>query len=118
MPRLSPTYLTSLRKRNGLTQAELAFLLGLSPSGLSRFENRLRCPTSDLILGVEVVFGTCVREVLPAVYGETEDAVIANAKDLFARIEAKHRPEDAKKLEFLREMIERSVAHDPTLWKR
>lgn len=115
MPGFLPIYLATLRKQRDLTQAELAHLLSITDSGLSRFETRSRRPTIDLVLGSEVIFGNPAREIFPFLYGGVEDRVMAQAKTLFARLECRTDLSAREKLNFLREMIARAEAHDPTL---
>lgn len=115
MPRVIPIYLATLRKQFGLTQEELSLLLTISTSALSRFESRERRPTVDLVIGSEVVFGNRTKEVFPGLYGEVEDRVMARAKVLYARLEARTDLSSQEKLKLLRSMISRAEATDPGL---
>jgi transcriptional regulator with XRE-family HTH domain len=72
-----PSYLHTLRKRWGLSQPELAALLDVTASALSRFEKRSRRPTAELIVAIEVIFGHSAKDVFPAFYQCVEHEVIS-----------------------------------------
>ena len=58
-------YLRKYRRRAGLTQDELAFLLGCkSGAKVSRYERFARTPNLQTALAYEVVFGAPARELL------------------------------------------------------
>src|SRR5207247_2891499 len=57
-------YLRTCRKRSGLAQHEVAFLLGCQNGGfVSRYEKRKRLPTLTTALACEAVFGVPVAEL-------------------------------------------------------
>ena len=59
-------YLRAHRKRAGLTQREVAFLLGLKASGpISELEKRHRLPLLRTALALEVIFGVSAGELFP-----------------------------------------------------
>jgi transcriptional regulator with XRE-family HTH domain len=113
MPRPLSIYLATLRKRCGLTQDELALLFSLSPTALSRFESRARRPSVDLLLGTEVVFGVPPRTAFPGLYREIEEQVMARARVLYERVEARSDLGAEDKLTLLLEMIARIEPFDP-----
>lgn len=45
-----------LRKRNGLSQAQLAKLLNISPSAAGMYEQGRRMPAIDILVGMSKVF--------------------------------------------------------------
>ena len=94
--------------RWGLTQPELASLLGITESALSRFETQDRGPTKNLILGIEVIFGQPTREAFPALYAQTERNIIRRAAAFSASLEGNRDDVSKKKLRLLAEMIARS----------
>lgn len=108
MPHHLPTYLHTLRKQWGLSQAELATLFDLTPSALSRFENRSRQPSGELIVATEVIFGHSAKDVFPAFYHEIEREVLERARVAYQRLESTHDPVAHQKLRFLTEIIERA----------
>jgi transcriptional regulator with XRE-family HTH domain len=59
-------YLRAQRKRSGLTQREIAFLLGRKHDAIvSRFERRTRVPTLDAAFSLSVIFGVPLDELFP-----------------------------------------------------
>ena len=92
----------------GLTQPELASLLGVSESALSKFETQALAPTKNLILGVEVIFGKSARDAFPALYAQTERNVMRRAAVFSERLENDHGDTADKKRKLLAEMIERT----------
>src|SRR5437879_11179753 len=59
-----PTYLRTYRKRAGLAQHEVAFLLGCRNGALvSRYEKRKRLPPLTTALACEAVFGVPAGEL-------------------------------------------------------
>jgi len=113
MSRPLSTYLLSLRKRSGLSQSDLAMLLGIDGSALCKFESLSRRPTIELAVGVEVIFGHPTKEVFPAFYGEIEKAVVDRACRLRGRYTARPKPATSTKLRTLDEIIARTS--QPTL---
>lgn len=94
--------------RWGLTQPELASLLGISESALSKFETQALAPTKNLFLGVEVIFGKSAREAFPALYAQTERNIMRRAAAFSERLEANRDDAADKKRMLLAEMIERT----------
>src|SRR5713101_7646270 len=70
-------YLRAHRKRAGLTQREVAFLLGLKARGpISELEKRHRLPLLRTALALEIIFGVSAGElfggVLQSVHTDVE----------------------------------------------
>jgi transcriptional regulator with XRE-family HTH domain len=71
-------YLRSYRLRWGLSQGELANLLGCKTAGvISRIEKKLRSPTLRIVIGCFVLFGTPAADVFP----DISDAVETNVME-------------------------------------
>lgn len=69
-------YIRMFRKQAGLSQDELAFLLGWkSGSGISRFERGRREPTLEVLLAMEAVFGVPIRELYAGRFQKVERSV-------------------------------------------
>ena len=63
-----PNYLKAHRKHSGLSQDEVAFLLGCeSGAKVSRYEKRRRLPPLETALACEAVFGVPVSELFAGV---------------------------------------------------
>src|SRR5579862_5435310 len=66
-------YLRAHRKRSGLSQAELAFLLAIrSPSEISRYEHGQQTPKLRKLLAYQFLFQTPIREMYDGVSVEVE----------------------------------------------
>ena len=109
-----PNYLRTHRKRWSLTQDELAHLLGLTAQvAISQYELNLRRPGADILIGSEVIFGTSIRELFPQVYDQVADAVLARAKALYGRLEARNDLSASMKLRLLSDMLQRADGDIP-----
>ena len=81
-PRL-PNYLKSYRKRAGLSQDEVAFLLGCaSGAKVSRYERFSRQPNRATAAACEVVFRAPMRESLAGAYAKVEGTIKQRAQFL------------------------------------
>ena len=62
-------YLRTYRKRSGLSQDEVAYLLGCqNGTKVSRYERFARKPSLETLFAYEVVFGAPARELFAGVY--------------------------------------------------
>lgn len=82
MSRYLPSYLKPLRVQRGLSQPELAKLLGISASLLSLVETLKRRPTARVILPAEIVFGLPARQIFPGAYRDIAKDVVLRARSL------------------------------------
>jgi len=79
-------YLRSNRKRLGLSQAEVAFLLGAqSGAKVCRYERFVREPTLATALAYEAIFQKPVRELFGGLYQDIQEQVGQRAKALTYR---------------------------------
>lgn len=108
MSHLLPSYLHTLRKQSGLSQPDLATLLGITGSALSRFENLSRRPSAELIIGAQVIFGHSPKDVFPAFYRDIERTIVARARAQHGRVESETAPATREKLQLLTDIIERA----------
>ena len=70
-------YLKTYRKRAGLTQDEVAYLLGYkSGAKISRLERMKRKPTLVDLLGYEVLFRAPVRDLVAGLFEEVERSTV------------------------------------------
>lgn len=76
------TYVRRNRLRWALSQGELADLVGVSQSIISRCETPDYVPDASVALGLQVVFGQSPRALFPGLYTSIENAVMANAAEL------------------------------------
>ena len=57
-------YIAELRKKNGMTQAELAEKLGITDKAVSKWERDLSCPDIALLPRIAEIFGLSVDELM------------------------------------------------------
>lgn len=85
-------YLISHRKRCGLTQAEVAFLVGCkSSSRISHYEHNTRQPSLATALAFEVVCRVPTRQLFAGLYSRIEKEVADRSRHLAQRWYSKHR---------------------------
>jgi transcriptional regulator with XRE-family HTH domain len=78
-------YLRTYRKRSGLSQDEMAFLLGCqNGTKVSRYERFARKPNLETLFAYEVVFGASARELFAGVYQKVEKRIL-NRTQLLTR---------------------------------
>ena len=110
MSHLLPSYLRTLRKQWGLSQPELAELLGISSSALCKVETLARKPSAKLLLSAEIIFGLPTQDIFPAAHGAIAQDILKRAQALSNRLETKTDAANLQKLRLLTEIIERSNA--------
>jgi transcriptional regulator with XRE-family HTH domain len=90
-------YIRSYRKRSGLTQDELSFLLG-SKSGtrVSRYELGRREPSLELLLALEAIFGVSVGALYRRRLSKVEESVRERAGKLLMALEGAPRRSHAR----------------------
>ena len=105
MPRRKlPNYLRTHRKRYGLSQAEVTYLLGeKSQAVVSRHEQFQRAPSLKDALAYQALFGTPVAELFAGMYQQAERETSRRAR-IFANKLKKGKPERlrARKADLLR----------------
>jgi len=82
-----PNYLRAQRKQRGLSQAEVAFLLGCrSGAKVSRYERFLREPGLRTALALEVLFKVPVHDLFAGLSEEVERDTLRRVRTLTRRI--------------------------------
>jgi transcriptional regulator with XRE-family HTH domain len=82
------TYLRTFRRRAGLSQADVAMLLGESSRHrVSDYERALAEPSLEAAIACEIVFGEPIAELFAGVYDEVELSVILRTHRLIALVE-------------------------------
>jgi transcriptional regulator with XRE-family HTH domain len=86
-PKLS-NYLRANRKRLGLTQGEIAYLLGKEGGArVCRLERFVRDPSLEVALAFEAIFQKPLSELFAGLYHEIEQNVAARAEILAKRLD-------------------------------
>jgi transcriptional regulator with XRE-family HTH domain len=100
------------RKRNGLSQGELAKLLGISQSVLCRIEDgQVANIQFDVVLALTVVFGVPLNRMFPQRYTKVEEDVMARAADLYQAHESKTDRKSLQKRNLCDQMMRRATAN-------
>src|SRR5262245_19795595 len=102
-PKLT-NYLRMYRRRIGLSQSEVAFLLGCQDGAkVSRYERLSRQPNLDTVLAYKVVFRVPLNELCAGKFQKVEETIHERAHLLAERLSAE-KPDRTteQKLEFLR----------------
>ncbi len=74
-------YLRTHRKRTGLTQDELALLLGCkSGTKVSRYERLTREPNLETAFACQAIFGVPAHELFPGLYQNVEQIIKKRAE--------------------------------------
>jgi DNA-binding XRE family transcriptional regulator len=82
-------YLRTYRKHSGLSQDEIAYILGARDgTQISRHEHFCRIPNLETALAYEAIYGIPVRELFAGVYERVERAAARRAWHLSKRIGA------------------------------
>ena len=114
MSRKLPNYLRTYRKRFGLSQKEMALLLGLeSAATVSRYEQSQRLSVLETILAYEVIFGVPVRELFGGLSEKVNEDVIRRAKSLTRTLQKNAADgATARKFELLRMIVEPQIVSE------
>jgi transcriptional regulator with XRE-family HTH domain len=109
-------YLRSYRRRWGLTQEELATLLGCKTGAvISRLERHGRHPTLKVAYAFEVIFGTTPIELFPGLHVKVRKNVIARMRDLYDELQGDPSKTTRLKLDFFEEVFARAKSRRRTV---
>src|SRR5882724_4142358 len=109
-------YLRSHRRKSGLTQHEVAVLLGTIAGGrVSRYENRHRLPPLRAALGYGALFGVPVDDLFPGVRESVRGQVVPRVERMIAELRQKqctgrHKRYAMRKLAWLMEKQGRHIS--------
>ena len=121
MPRRHPHFLQSFRKKNALSQEEMAFLLGCrTGTQVSQYERLRRQPSVETMLTCQAIFGVPVDKLFPVLYEEVELETKKRARLLSEKIRHGGMSGRAEqKLKLLNEIISRKAEEPTTLpWEK
>lgn len=105
-------YLRTFRRRWGLTQDEVAFLLGWkSATPVSNYEKRKSMPRLYAAFAFQVIFADLPHRIFPKLFAKVEDEVATRAYQLLQRLKKDKRPEAVRKCELLAALIQKVTWH-------
>jgi transcriptional regulator with XRE-family HTH domain len=105
-PHRLPNYLKTHRKHSGLTQCDIAFLLGDSDGAqLSRYEKHHRIPSLEIALAFESIFKTPVAELFAGLHDSARSGVERRLHQLASELRESGSPDGkpSRKLHWLAE---------------
>lgn len=105
-------FLKKLRVRWALSQDELADLLGVHQSSVSRYELGAEHPPLATALALQVIFGRLPHRTFFALYTVVEEQVMTRAAQLERSIHDRRDPASAKKRHLLDSMMARATNRD------
>lgn len=105
-------YLRTHRRRNHLSQDEVAFLMGVATgSRVTRHEGSDRIPTLQVALGYELLFGVPMRELFTGEVHKVESIIRERLPELIRRTKEES-PENLQKLSFLQGLAGRLASQN------
>ncbi|WP_374652280.1 helix-turn-helix transcriptional regulator [Dongia sp.] len=103
-------YLRTFRRQWGLTQDEVAFLLGWkSATPVSNYEKLKSTPRLYAIFAFQAIFGELPQKLFPSVFSSVEEEVLTRAYQLLQKLESEKSPEAVRKCALLRDMLRRGM---------
>jgi transcriptional regulator with XRE-family HTH domain len=106
------SYLRPLRRRWGLTQAELAFLIGTKTHvAISRIESLKAYPSLAEAIACSIVFDTPPLELFPELYSKVYEFVLVQADELYQKLQGDSSRVTRAKLDFLEQVLARDHPH-------
>jgi transcriptional regulator with XRE-family HTH domain len=102
------TYVRPARRRSGLTQRELAFLVGVKDgAAVSRMERLKRVPSLLWTRACALVFDIPAAQLFPQMFREIHEVVRRRANDLYEELQGNPSKATRLKLDFLEELLAR-----------
>ena len=98
----------SERNTWALSQQELADLLSISRTALTRLEVETESTSLETAIGLVIVFGLGLDALLPHTYAQIEDAVMKRGAVLDRRLRWKTDEKSLRKLKLLEQMVKRA----------
>ena len=88
-----PTYLRTYRKHTGLTQTEVAYVLGINRSDLWQYETSRREPSLRVLLALQVLYRMPLRKLFAGIFIQCRGATLQRLRRLRARLvtDGKHK---------------------------
>lgn len=102
------SYLRPHRRRWGLTQQELAFLIGIkSRTAISRIEGSKRRPSLNAVFICMLIFNMPALELFPGLMSELRTSILSRASELYEELQGDPSKATRLKLDFLERLLKR-----------
>ena len=89
----SPNRLCVLRKQHGLSQKQLAALVGQDRTMISMYERGRILPTLTSAGMLQLLFGLSVADIFPELFRQLEHGLEANRQKVGKRLTGRHQPQ-------------------------
>jgi len=83
-----PTYLRTYRKHTGLTQTEVAYVVGINRSDLWQYETSRREPSLRVLLALQILYRMPLRKLFAGIFLQCRRATLQRLRRLRARLVA------------------------------
>ncbi len=83
-----PTYLRTYRKRTGLTQSEVAYIVGVNRSDLWQYEMSRREPSLRVLLALQILYRIPIRKLFVGLFLQCRQATLRRLRHLRTRLAA------------------------------
>ena len=104
------TYLRRERRKWGLTQRELARLVGIkSRAQISMLEHGLATPTTEQLLAFQFLFGMTTAQLFPQLVDRSQDIVLQEVTAMIEATETDTTLRAQRKNTLLRQTLSRAV---------
>lgn len=115
MARKLSNYLRTYRRYAGLSQSEVAFLVGCEgPAQISKHERFMHRPPLESLLAYEMIFGAPLRDLFAGMCHKVEETTRKRAEVLVEKLSARTPdPITTRKLELLRRIASGQVLASP-----
>ncbi len=81
-----PTYLRTYRKHTGLTQTEVAYVLGINRSDLWQYETSRREPSLRVLLALQILYRIPLRKLFAGIFIQCRLSTLSRLRRLRARL--------------------------------
>ena len=110
-------YLRTYRRRGGLSQSEVAFLLGFKSSQtISRYESLDRKPSLETVFAFQVLFDVMPHELYPGMFQKVENLTRQRTQALIEQLdEGLSGDAPSHKRDLLDQVIKRTRPRGPSL---
>jgi transcriptional regulator with XRE-family HTH domain len=106
------SYVRPLRRRWGLSQREVAFLIGnKTHAAVSRIEAVKTYPSLAEAIACSIIFDTPLVELFPELFAKAHDSVLSQAQVLYEDLQGNASRATRYKLDFLEEVLGRAHPH-------
>jgi transcriptional regulator with XRE-family HTH domain len=89
----SPNRLCLLRKQHGLSQKQLAVLIGQDRTMISMYERGRILPTLTAAGMFQLLFGLSVADIFPELFRQLEQGLEANREKIGRRLIGRYQPQ-------------------------